>query len=240
MCFSATASFASTGLLVPLGITALWRSCRNGRTDLWPLALMPLGFGLQQALEGLVWLGLNQGSLSAPPRLEAMLYLFFALACWPIWIPFMALRLSDKGAAIWGVDRGRRRLLLALQGCGLVMAVALWLPLLLQPERIEPVVVNGSINYGLRLLLSGGVAGVVPAVYAVVVTGPLLLLPSAPLRSYGIALLISGVISEWFYRHAFASVWCYFSAVLAGLVVWMVWTEPRFAAAPVHDVSPSL
>ena len=226
MCFSATASFTSAALLVPLGMTTSWRACRDGRTELLPLALMPVGFGLQQALEGGVWLGLNQGSLAALPRIAALAYLFFALAFWPIWIPFVALRLSLTGQASWRVDGRRRRLLQRLQGLGLLLAVALWLPLLLQPDRIQPLVVNGSIDYGLTLLLSGVVANFVPAVYAAVISGPLLLLPSARLRGFGIALLVSGVVAEWLYRHAFASVWCYFSAVLSGLIVWMVWTEP--------------
>ena len=232
MCFSATASFASMGLLVPLGITAVRRSCRNGRTGLWPLALMPVSFGLQQALEGVVWLGINQGPMSALPRMAALLYLFFALAFWPIWIPFLALRLARTGPANWRVEGLPRHGMQTLQGMGLLLAVVLWLPLLLQPERIEPAVVNCSIDYGLKLLLNGGGAGVLLAIYAAVVTGPLLLLPSSRLRVLGIALLISGVFSEWFYHHAFTSVWCYFSAVLAGLVVWVVWTEPQSADRP--------
>ena len=85
MCFSATASFASTALLVPLGISALWRSWRNGRTDLGPLALMPVGFGLQQAMEGALWLELRRGPLEPEPHGAALAYLFFALAFWPIW-----------------------------------------------------------------------------------------------------------------------------------------------------------
>lgn len=225
MCFSAAASFASASLLLPLGTTAVWKTCRAGRAELLPLAVMPMGFGLQQALEGVVWLGLRQGSLSTLPRLAALAYLFFALAFWPSWIPLTALCLSRMDTPDGHLQAGRLRLLQALQGLGLLLAVALWLPLLLQPERIQPVVVNGSIDYGLLLLLTGGVADLGPAVYAVLVTGPLLLLPSARLRGFAIALLLSGVVSEWFYRHAFASVWCFFSAVLSGLIVLMVWTE---------------
>lgn len=213
MCFSAEASFASAALLLPLGMASVWRSCRAGEMGLLPLALMPVGFGLQQALEGGVWLGLSQGSLAALPRMAALAYLFFALALWPSWIPFMALRLSAPGRQSWHVNQQR-------------------LPLLLQPERIEPRVVNGSIDYGLSLLLGGGAAEYIPALYAAVVAGPLLLLPSAKLRNFGIALMVSGVVSQWFYRHAFASVWCYFSAVLSGLIIWMVWSEPSVCSRP--------
>ena len=232
MCFSAEASFASAALLLPLGMASVWRSCRAGEMGLLPLALMPVGFGLQQALEGGVWLALSQGSLAALPRMAALAYLFFALALWPSWIPFMALRLSAPGRQSWHVNQQRRHLLATLQGVGLLLGAALWLPLLLQPERIEPRVVNGSIDYGLSLLLGGGAAEYIPALYAAVVAGPLLLLPSAKLRNFGIALLVSGVVSQWFYRHAFASVWCYFSAVLSGLIIWMVWSEPSVCSRP--------
>lgn len=225
MCFSATASFAAAGSLAPLGVAALWRCGRQGRGDLLPLALMPLAFAAQQALEGVVWLGLAHGPLAGAPLLAALAYLFFALAFWPAWIPFLALR-------IWRAPVGWRwRSLLLLQGLGLLLALLLWLPLVLQPQRVDPVVVQGSIDYGTMLLLNGGIVTYGRYLYAAVIVLPLLLLPSTRLRGFGIALLLSGLVADWLHRQTFASVWCYFSAVLSALVVWIVWTETGDQAA---------
>lgn len=232
MCFSATASFASTGLLLPLGLSALWRAWRDGRTDLVPLALMPVGFGLQQALEGALWLGLGPGPLAPGAHGAALAYLFFALAFWPIWIPSVGLSLALAGPPRWRVGHQRRQLLRGLQALGVLLGVGLWLPLLLQPGRMAPSVVQGSIDYGLELLWSGELAGSVRFLYAAVISVPLLLLPSWRLRGFGVALLASGIIADWAYRHVFLSVWCYLSALLSLLVVALVWSEPSDCQRP--------
>ena len=220
MCFSAAASFSSAALLVPLGIAAVQRSWQDHRPELLPLALMPVGFGLQQGLEGVVWLGLNHGPAAPLLKGGALAYLFFALAFWPIWIPYVAL-------SLWPQQRHwpGRPLLWTLQGAGLVLGIGLWLPLLLQPTRLEPVVLKGSIDYGLKLLMSGGLAESIRYLYAAVIGLPLLLLPYAWLRSFGVALLASGLVAEWAYRQAFLSVWCYLSALLSVLIVWIIYTK---------------
>jgi hypothetical protein len=220
MCFSAAASFSSAALLVPLGIAAVQRSWQDHRPELLPLALMPVGFGLQQGLEGVVWLGLNHGPAAPLLKGGALAYLFFALALWPIWIPYVVL-------SLWPQQRHwpGRPLLWTLQGAGLVLGIGLWLPLLLQPTRIEPVVLKGSIDYGLTLLMSGGLAESIRYLYAAVIGLPLLLLPYAWLRSFGVALLASGLVAEWAYRQAFLSVWCYLSALLSVLIVWIIYTK---------------
>lgn len=58
MCFSATASFTSTALLIPAGLYA----CKLAKdTDLkcLPLALIPCFFGIQQGFEGVEWLAIH-------------------------------------------------------------------------------------------------------------------------------------------------------------------------------------
>ncbi|MCP9787953.1 hypothetical protein KBY99_03030 [Cyanobium sp. Maggiore-St4-Cus] len=110
MCFSAAASFSSAALLVPLGIAAVARSWRDHRRELLPLALMPVGFGLQQGLEGVVWLGLNHGPAAPLLKGGALAYLFFALALWPIWIPYVVLSPGpSSGTGLAGPCCGRCR-----------------------------------------------------------------------------------------------------------------------------------
>lgn len=227
MCFSAAASFASAALLLPLGITAVVHTVRSRRPDLLPLALMPVGFGLQQALEGVVWLGLRVPGLEPYVRVAAQAYLFFALAFWPSWIPFMAL-------SLWPPEQrlALRPLLWLLQGVGLVLGIGLWLPLLVEPARLDPSVMKGSIDYGLNLLLNGGVAESIRYLYAAVICLPLLLLPSKGWRAFGVALLLGGIGADWFYRYAFVSVWCYFSALLSLLIVWRVCRSNSLLLSP--------
>ena len=59
MCFSAAASFATAAVLIPLGGYTLKTAWQKDQRYLgW--ASFPLFFGIQQALEGGVWLALGR------------------------------------------------------------------------------------------------------------------------------------------------------------------------------------
>src|SRR5688572_13898863 len=109
MCFSATASFTTGALLLVAGVST-WRMAASALDR--PLAAVPLLFGIQQVVEGLVWVGLEGG----PGPLQALLlqvYAFFSHVLWPAYIPIAA----------WLVElqRGRRRALAATAAGGLVL-----------------------------------------------------------------------------------------------------------------------
>ena len=60
MCFSASASFAGAAILAPVGIYTLKAAWRKDRGYLG-LAAFPLLFGVQQGLEGGLWLAIGRG-----------------------------------------------------------------------------------------------------------------------------------------------------------------------------------
>ena len=182
---------------------------------------MPVLFGLQQAIEGLVWLALEAGASPDEVRPLALSYLFFAFALWPCWIPWVALSIA----------RGRLKpslqvLLSALSLCGLLLGLGLWLPLLIEPSRLSTAVQGHSIAYSAELLLSGKAGTIARLMYLLVIVLPLLLLPSPRLRLFALALLTTGLLADWYAHHAFTSVWCYLSALLSGWILWLVWSEP--------------
>ena len=229
MCFSATASFTAAGLLIPLGAAALARSLGPGRGSDPPpastvaLALAPLLFGLQQAIEGFVWIGVEGGGDATWLAPTVLLYLFFAYGFWPAWIPFAVLRLEGGGRS--ASARGwRHHLTAVLLVGGLLMGGSLWLPLLVEAVPPIPGVVEGSLRYPTPTLFAGlGLGWLGEGLYAVVIGLPLLLCASLPARLYGLALLAAFALTEWLYRPAFNSVWCYFCAVLSILILVIVW-----------------
>ncbi|MFO7629978.1 MAG: DUF6629 family protein [Prochlorococcaceae cyanobacterium] len=245
MCFSSTASFTAAACLLPLGLTASRITLKRQRPQLLPVALIPVFFAVQQALEGLVWLGLErpEGSGGAFSQASALAYLFFALAFWLAWLPWCALR--SWGASSGGWRRSWIRVLLIL---GLVLGVLLWLPLLLDPSRLDPTVVHGSIDYRTQLLAEDLIGhGLGSLIYATTITVPLLLTPYRRLRWFVALLLLSFSAAQVLYLYAFSSVWCYFAAVLSAQVLWIVLEEPltpcrrnNGASAPVSaaDAAP--
>ena len=215
-------------MLLPLGAIAIRHTRRSQRPELLPLAMMPLLFATQQAIEGLVWLALRAGASPAVLQPLALAYLFFAFALWPAWIPWVAVNLAPLSPYRW-----RLLLLRVLALAGLLLGLALWLPLLFEPARLITTVQGHSIAYSARLLLSGQAGAIGRLVYMLVIVLPLLLIPLSRVRLFGLALLAAGVLADWFAHHAFTSVWCFLSALLSLWIVWLVRREcslrPAFA-----------
>lgn len=225
MCFSSTASFTAAAVLLPLGLAATRLSQVRQRPQLLPLALMPVGFAFQQALEGMVWIQLNNPASAATElaRPWAVAYLFFALAFWLAWMPWCALCCLGHQGARW-----QQRWIRGLLVLGVLMGLALWLPVLLDHERIAPTVVHGSIDYRSRLLGAGVIGhGLGSLLYAIPIAVPLLLTPSRRLRWLALLILVAFAIAQSLYLYAFSSVWCYFSALLSVLVVWILQEAPQ-------------
>ena len=225
MCFSSAASFTAAALLIPAGLFTSLTCHRSGRAELMPLALSPTLFGLQQGLEGLVWLGLDRGGIEPLTQGAALAYLFFAYGFWPAWMPWCALRYRrgavglDHGAGD-GFGQGWLRGFFLL---GLVMGLWLWLPLLLEPWRLQPTVLLGNLNYRSVTPLHS-VLGLAQGslLYGVVITLPLMLTGSRRLGAFALALAMAFALAWFGYRHALPSSWCFFSAALSLLLLWVV------------------
>lgn len=221
MCFSATASFVTAAALTPVGVLAVTMANRRDAGRWLPLAFLPLLFAMQQALEGIVWLGLDHGASVLALRPASLAYLGFAFALWPIWMPWCTLRLAAGHAAAW-----QRRLTRLLWGMGCLMAVLLWLPLLLDSRLISPIVRHGSIDYQVRLPWAESVNHlVVTLIYGLIICLPLLLNDCRRLRWLAVALVVSFAITQLAFLYAFSSVWCFFSALLSVLVIWILLGE---------------
>jgi hypothetical protein len=210
MCFSAAASFTTSGLLLPVGI--LWlRKARKIKRGYEPIAAFPLLFGIQQAFEGLVWLSLG-GNESIDGHTVALVYLFFAYVLWPFLVPLSA----------WRIEQGlvRRRLLLLLSLSGLAFGVLLYFPLLLDPDALQFRPVHSSIVYDTALVFDAMVprsAGRV--IYALLVAVPLILSGVRKVRFFGAIVLASMFLSALVFEYAFASVWCFFAALISVYIV---------------------
>jgi hypothetical protein len=194
--------------------------------------MVPLLFATQQAIEGLIWLALKAGAAPAVLQPLALAYLFFAFALWPAWIPWVAVNLAPTNLHRW-----RLALLRGLALSGLLLGLALWLPLLFEPARLITTVQGHSIAYSARLLLSGQAGAIGRPVYMLVIVLPLLLIPLSRLRLFGLALLAAGVLADWIAHHAFTSVWCFFSAMLSLWIIWLVRRECSSRPAFVQLVS---
>ncbi len=217
MCFSATASFVSGSLLVPVGLHTLDLARRRDRRYL-PLATFPLLFGIQQLIEGGLWLSLA-GPTWFGTTAAALGFLAFAYFLWPALVPFAACSIEERA--------GRRRVFAVLAVAGFLFGASLYLPLLLNPEWISVTISGGSILYRPALIYDGHLPReAVRIVYAVIVSAPLLFSSVGSVRGFGGLVVLSVIGSAIVFAHAFVSVWCYFAAILSLAVVVIVWRIP--------------
>lgn len=200
MCFSATASFTAGALLLGMGAVTL-PMARERRER--PFAAIPLLFGVQQVIEGFVWLSFGWGQAQVTDAL-AQAYSFFSHVLWPVYVP----------AAAWMMERqgSRRRLLAATSVLSLVVASYLFFMLFADPITASPV--GGHIEYSARHLY----APVVMLAYLAATTMSLMLSSRAGVRAFGVAAFAAFVLAYAFYARWFISVWCFFAAVLSVMV----------------------
>ncbi|MGB5735414.1 MAG: DUF6629 family protein [Thiohalocapsa sp.] len=213
MCFSAEASFAAAAVLVPVGAYSLKLAVQNDRRYI-VVASFPLLFGIQQAVEGVLWLGLA-GQEGPNIRLAALGFLFFAFWLWPFLVPLSAYALEQRAF--------RKLVFKGLAAIGFLFGLSLFLPLLTYPDWLAIERAQGSILYDTRLVYDDFIArNTVRFGYAVIISVPLLFSTQPKLRVFGMLILTSVVIGGFVFHYAFISIWCFFAALLSLYIGYMM------------------
>ncbi|MEO6192972.1 MAG: DUF6629 family protein [Thermoanaerobaculia bacterium] len=200
MCFSAPASFIAGTSLCAIGVATLKRA--ETKTEI-PLALMPLLFGIQQLVEGLIWLTFSH---DAPLLKQTLTYLYsgFSHVLWPMYVPF--------AIGVLEAVRWRRKAIFAFEASG--VAVGLYLLYFIVTRPVVAEVIGRHIVY------------VSPHFYQV----PMIVLYLAAtcvscffsshgfLRLFGVLALLSAIAAYVVHLMAFVSIWCFFAALLSLLI----------------------
>ena len=206
MCFSATASFTSALILIPVGVYCLNKS-RKIKKSYWVFAVMPLLFGIQQALEGLVWLEIEPYG-SGNVRAAALGFMFFSHLFWIFWVPFSCYMVETDGF--------RKKLFYLLMFLGAIHGLLIYVPLLVNDDWLSVGLVGNSIDYTALMLHDNYVpVNIMRLMYGVFVLLPLLICSDYKIKLFGISILVSAVISGLYFSYTFISIWCYFAAILS-------------------------
>ena len=212
MCFSAEASFIAAALLVPTGVLTIIRAY-NTDPRYVPIAALPFLFGLQQAMEGMVWL--RNGNAAEVER-YSLAYMFFSWMAWPIWVPFSAYFLETE-------RRKPLYLLLAIVG-GMLGAVQ-YFPYFAHVGWLTTQFLSHVIVYR-GTELSDYIIGrdMTYSIYVVVVVGSLLLSSDVNVRIFGLLVAAVMVVTYLFFSYAYISVFCFGGAVMSLYLVWTIFS----------------
>ena len=218
MCFSTTASFSSAAILVTGGLFCLKKATPFDK-PYWVFALLPLMFGIQQAIEGSVWWALDTNNTKYL-QLSALGFLFFSHFILLVWIP-LSCYLTEP-------VHQRKMLFLLISGAGAIYGTTMFVPFLLYSDWLTVLAVNHSIVYQTTLIYDDYVPRiVVTAGYMLIVLVPLMLSSDRHHRILGTLALLSAILTIVFFNFAFISVWCYFAAVISLYIYYITATNPK-------------
>ena len=199
ICFSANASILAGIALFGIGIVTVRRA--DGLAQL-PYAAIPLAFGMQQLVEGYLWIILPAQSPATDT--VATIYLLFSHVLWPILVPLAVLVIEPLQA--------RRKLLLLPTAAGAVASAYFLFALLTEPASAE--IQGRHIVYHLPHRHDAFIL----TLYIIGTCLTPLLSSHRTVRLLGIVIVIAMIVTSIAYLQWFASVWCFFAALMSAVV----------------------
>jgi hypothetical protein len=200
MCFSATASFIAGGALVGMGGKTL--SMAKTKFQI-PYASIPLLFGVQQLIEGTIWLTFGSGLLL---QVMTLVYSIFAFVLWPIFVPFSVLLIEP--------DARMRKFIKVFLILGTITGLYLFYLILKSP--VTPEIIQNCIAYHSDAFNNQSL--LIASTYFVTSSVSCFFSSHKRVKLFGLALMVSAYASYTLYRVAFFSVWCFFAALLSVIV----------------------
>ncbi|MGG6293936.1 DUF6629 family protein [Leptolyngbya sp. AN02str] len=225
MCFSASVSFTVSAVLIPTGLYCM-NVALNRNSAYLLLAVMPLAFGVQQAAEGVVWMGLHTHQVPLI-QMGAVVFLFFSHCFWLAWTPWLAFNLES--------DLETQRLHRFFTLFGVIYGAMLYLPVVLHFGEISAAIVHGSINYQARFIADFVPVLISRSLYAAIILIPLLLSSNLHIKRFGTSVTVSIFIAYLSFNYAFVSVWCFFAALLSFYIVYVILQTDALNEALVFD-----
>ncbi len=207
MCFSAEASIAGGVIISAIGIATVTKVHKSAQLV---FASIPLFFGLQQIVEGSLWLTIPLNDYGSLKEISTYIFLIMADVLWPTMIPLSVLLMEDK--------LKRKKILLVLLGMGITLS--LYYSFCLFNFDVMPEIRGYHIHYSTTFpkFLS------MPAfiIYLVVTIAPLFISSIKRTHLMGVLMFLSCVVTAIFFTQYLTSVWCFFAAILSGVIYWIL------------------
>jgi len=209
MCFSVTASFTASIALITCSIAALRRAHEK---KLKMIAAIPLLFGLQQFAEGMVWLSFLYPRFESIRMFAAYIFLTCAGVLWPLWIPIATARFE-------GAHRYKRYLPSLIAGgfCSLAFVVYVLFYSISVTAKCNVIYYFGGID-GHQSMWAHSMDIIASVLYVVATIVPFFIARNTMLWFLGALVAVAYGVSYVAYYEAFASVWCFFAAIISLLV----------------------
>jgi len=214
MCISATASFIASGILATAGAAVIMKAIDP---SIRLFAAIPLLFAIQQFTEGLVWLSINNASSIVVTSTSIYFFLFFALILWPVFLPLSVFLLEKN-------KMRKRVLFLFLLMGGLISLFMIYVMFF---RNISAQAMFLHVHYNVDYPYNLPFISILP--YFVATAIPQFISSVGKMKWFGIAIVISFIITNIYFKETVPSVWCFFAALSSTIIILIVNKSARTA-----------
>jgi len=221
MCFSASASFIAGAALAAAGVATLRMTRRKAEV---PLAGVPLLFGVQQIIEGMIWLSFRD-DISLPGTALTLIYSVFSHVLWPMFVPFAVGLLETVS---W-----RRRAIAVCQVAGAAVGLYLLYGILQFPVTARVVgqhIVYESPHFYVIAVMT---------LYLIATCVSSFLSSKRVIQVFGALSLVTFLAAYAIHASTLISMWCFFAAVLSFVIYYYFRLERSSASVPRSSGGPS-
>jgi hypothetical protein len=207
MCFSAGASFAGGVIISAIGVATIREVHKPSQLV---FACIPIFFGVQQIVEGCLWLTLPNIDYLNIQKVTTYLFLVLAQVLWPTLIPVSVLLMEESGR--------RKRSMRILLAMGLALSVYYIFCLIF--FNVTPEITGYHILYTTTFPDVFSIPAFI--VYLIVTITPLFISSIKRMHLMAILMFLSCVITAIFFTQYLISVWCFFAALISGVIFWIL------------------
>ena len=207
MCFSAEASFAGGVIISAIGVATVREVHKPSQLV---FASIPLFFGLQQFVEGCLWVAIPNPELIHFQKTATYIFLIMADFLWPTMIPLAVLLMET--------NKKRKKILRILLGLGL--SLSLYYAYCLVFFNVTPQIMGYHILYNTDFPKSLSLPAFI--IYLIVTIPPLFVSSIQRTHLLGILMFSSCLITAIFFTQYLTSVWCFFAALISGVIFWIL------------------
>jgi hypothetical protein len=207
MCFSPLASFAGGVIISGIGVATIRKVHEPSQIV---FASIPVFFGVQQIVEGCLWLTLPDPDYITIQKISTYWFMIMAQVLWPTMIPLSVLFMEKQVR--------RKNILRVFLFMGLFLS--LYYLYCLISFHVYPKIIGYHIQYDTDFPVSISIPAFV--IYLIVTIIPLFVSSIKRTHLLGILMFFSCLITAIFFKQFLTSVWCFFAALISGVIFWIL------------------
>jgi hypothetical protein len=207
MCFSAEASFAGGVIIASIGIATVTKVHKPSQLI---FATIPLFFGVQQIVEGTLWLTIPDHEYMDIQKIATYIFLVMADFLWPVMIPLSVLFMEERAK--------RKKALWVLLAMGI--SLSLYYAYCLLFYNVRPEIQGYHIFYNTDFPKSLSMPAFI--IYLIVTITPLFISSIKRTHLLGVLMFLSCLVTAIFFTQYLTSVWCFFAALISGVIFWIL------------------